>query len=64
VIDAIAAALQRPLSNRGNQTDAQRNADDIVLGARAAIGDLLNTDPFQASYRFTRACTQSAVANP
>src|SRR5215218_7390487 len=45
VADAIGRALTAPLSNRGTATLAERNADDIVVGARAAISDLLNTDP-------------------
>ena len=45
VIDAISGALQAPLSNRGTLTPAARNADAIVLAARAAMGDLLNGDP-------------------
>jgi cysteine desulfurase family protein (TIGR01976 family) len=45
VIEAIAAALAQPLSNRGRQTPAQRNADDIVVAARSAMADLLNADP-------------------
>jgi len=44
VIDAMADALRRPLSNRGRQTVAQRNADDIVVAARAATADLLDAD--------------------
>jgi cysteine desulfurase family protein (TIGR01976 family) len=44
VIDAIADALRRPLSNRGTQTAAQRHADDIVVGARSAMSDLLGAD--------------------
>jgi cysteine desulfurase family protein (TIGR01976 family) len=55
VIEAIGAAMQQPLSNRGRQTAAQRNADDIVLGARTAIGDLLHTDP--AGVIFGRSAT-------
>jgi cysteine desulfurase family protein (TIGR01976 family) len=45
VADAIGRALTSPLSNRGSTTLAERNADDIVTGARAAIGDLLGADP-------------------
>jgi len=45
VIDAIAAAMAQPLSNRGRASAAQRNADDIVLAARAAMADLLDADP-------------------
>lgn len=55
VIDAVAAAMRLPLSNRGRQTAAQRNADDIVRHARSAMGDLLNTD--QAGVVFGRSAT-------
>ena len=44
VIDAIGDALRRPLANRGHQTAAQRNAEEIVVGARSAVADLLNAD--------------------
>lgn len=42
VADAIRAALVAPLSNRGDLTPAQQNAEQIVLDARAALGDLLD----------------------
>jgi cysteine desulfurase family protein (TIGR01976 family) len=45
VAQAIAAALTAPLSNQGTVTASERNAEAIVTGARAAIGDLLNTEP-------------------
>jgi cysteine desulfurase family protein (TIGR01976 family) len=45
VADAIRLALLRPLSNRGNTTTAARNAEEIVVQCRHAIGDLLNADP-------------------
>lgn len=45
VARAVYDALAAPLSNRGRRTPAERNADDIVLGARAAMGDLLGVDP-------------------
>ena len=47
--DAVARAVHdtmvAPMSNRGTVTAAERRADAIVLGARAAMGDLLGTDP-------------------
>lgn len=43
--DAIRDALLHPLSNRGRTTQAERNADDIVVGARRAVADLLGADP-------------------
>ncbi|MGY4651161.1 cysteine desulfurase-like protein [Mycobacterium sp. URHB0021] len=45
VADAIRGALLRPLSNRGTTTTAARNAEEIVVQCRQAIGDLLNADP-------------------
>jgi cysteine desulfurase family protein (TIGR01976 family) len=45
VAEAIASALTAPLSNQGSVTAAERNAAAIVTDARAAIADLLNTEP-------------------
>ena len=45
VADAIAGALKSGLSNRGRTTAAERNADDITVGARLAGADLVNQDP-------------------
>ncbi len=45
VIEAMAEALRRPLSNRGSLTVAARNADVITRDARRAVADLLATDP-------------------
>lgn len=56
VIDAIADALARPLSNRGQYSLGERNADTIVTGARQAMGDLLGADP--AGIVFGRSATQ------
>lgn len=44
VADAIRDAMLRPLSNRGTTTTAARNAEDIVVQCRLALGDLLNAD--------------------
>jgi cysteine desulfurase family protein (TIGR01976 family) len=64
VADAIREALTSPISNRGVVTDAERNADSIVAGARAAIADLLGADSggvvfgrsmTQVTYDFARA---------
>ena len=41
VIDAIANALGGPLSNRGTTTVGERNAEQTVVDARAAIADLV-----------------------
>jgi cysteine desulfurase family protein (TIGR01976 family) len=45
VADAIRETMLRPLSNRGHNTTAERNAEDIVEQCRRALGDLLNADP-------------------
>lgn len=45
VADAIRDAMLGPLSNRGTSTAAARNAEDIVVQCRLALGDLLNADP-------------------
>ncbi|MFC3687825.1 cysteine desulfurase-like protein [Aquipuribacter hungaricus] len=41
VADAVRATLLAPLANRGTLTRAARNAEAVVQGARAALGDLL-----------------------
>ena len=56
VIDAIAGALAEPLSNRGDGTPGERNADAIVAEARRALADLLAADP--AGIVFGRSATQ------
>ncbi|MFE0447046.1 cysteine desulfurase-like protein [Streptomyces fungicidicus] len=56
VIEAIAAALSRPLSNRGDALPGERNAGTIVAGARRAMADLLGADP--AGVVFGRSATQ------
>ncbi|MEV6501847.1 cysteine desulfurase-like protein [Streptomyces prunicolor] len=56
VIEAITGALANPLSNRGQVTAGERNADGIVTRARAAMADLLGA---QASgIVFGRSATQ------
>jgi len=56
VIEAIAATLSAPLANRGHDNPAQRNAEHIVLDARAAMADYLGNDP--AGIVFGRSATQ------
>ncbi|WP_345651111.1 cysteine desulfurase-like protein [Streptomyces tremellae] len=56
VIDAVAAAMAAPLSNRGTLTKGERNADRIVTGARSALGDLLGAPP--GGLVFGRSATQ------
>jgi cysteine desulfurase family protein (TIGR01976 family) len=55
VVDAICRSLQAPLSNRGTATEAQRNAEEIVHGARRAMADLVGVDP--AGVVFGRSAT-------
>ncbi|MFE1512622.1 cysteine desulfurase-like protein (plasmid) [Streptomyces sp. DSM 116494] len=56
VIEAIGAALSRPLSNRGALLPGERNADSVVTEARRAMADLLGADP--AGIVFGRSATQ------
>lgn len=58
VADAMAAAMKGELANRARETQAGRNADDIVLAARAAMADLLGADP--AGIVFDRSMTAIA----
>jgi cysteine desulfurase family protein (TIGR01976 family) len=45
VARAIHDTLVAPLSNRGQLTEAERNADEVVLGYRSAMADLLGAEP-------------------
>lgn len=56
VIDAVAAALIGPLSNRGTVTRGESNAEQTVLDARAAIADLVGGEP--GGVVFGRSATQ------
>jgi cysteine desulfurase family protein (TIGR01976 family) len=56
VAQAIAAALTSGLSNRSRVTRAERNADDLTVGARLAGADLVNGDP--AGVIFGRSMTE------
>jgi cysteine desulfurase family protein (TIGR01976 family) len=64
VAESMAAAMTSGISNRGRVTAAERRADDVVVGARQAVADLLGCDPrgvvfarsmTQATYDFSRA---------
>lgn len=64
VAEAVATAMVSPVSNRGTVTASERRADELVTGARAAVGDLLGADPggvvfgrsmTQLTYDFARA---------
>jgi cysteine desulfurase family protein (TIGR01976 family) len=68
VADAIREVLASPISNRGIVTEAERNADAIVSGARAAMADLLGADAggvvfgrsmTQLTYDFARTLARS-----
>ena len=56
VARAVADTLTSPIANRGRITAAERTADDIVLGARQAMADLLGADPL--GIVFGRSATQ------
>ncbi len=56
VADAIRDALTSPIANRGTVTQAERNADAIVAGARTAMADLLGADA--GGVVFGRSMTQ------
>lgn len=56
VIDAIVDALAHPLAVRGTRNEGERNAEAIVAGARAALADLLGTEP--RGIVFGRSSTQ------
>ncbi|MCI3275136.1 cysteine desulfurase-like protein [Streptomyces cylindrosporus] len=56
VIRAIADTLAQPLSNRGQVTLGEHNAEAAVTGARGAMADLLGADP--AGIVFGRSATQ------
>ncbi|MGK5112402.1 cysteine desulfurase-like protein [Geodermatophilus sp. CPCC 205506] len=45
VAAAVAATLTAPIANRGRVTQAERNADDVVVAARRAVADLVGGDP-------------------
>jgi cysteine desulfurase family protein (TIGR01976 family) len=56
VADAVATTMTSALANRGSLTAAERRADEIVIAAREAMGDLLGTDP--QGIVFGRSMTQ------
>jgi cysteine desulfurase family protein (TIGR01976 family) len=56
VARAVADLLTSPITNRGRVTAAERQADDTVLEARAAVADLLGADP--RGVVFGRSATQ------
>ncbi|TDQ00993.1 cysteine desulfurase-like protein [Labedaea rhizosphaerae] len=56
VADAVRDAMVSPMANRGRVTAAERTADDITVGARQAMADLLNGEP--GGVVFGRSMTQ------
>src|SRR3954468_15830178 len=56
VARAVTDTLISPIANRGRITAAERTADDVVLGARQAMADLLGADP--RGIVFGRSATQ------
>ncbi len=56
VADAVARTMVSALANRGQLTAAERRADEIVVGARQAMADLLGTDA--GGIVFGRSMTQ------
>ncbi|MGI8699747.1 MAG: aminotransferase class V-fold PLP-dependent enzyme, partial [Nocardioidaceae bacterium] len=56
VADAVASTLTSAISNRGRVTRSSRRADEIVVAAREAVGDLLGTEP--GGVVFGRSMTQ------
>ena len=68
VADAVARTMVSALANRGRLTVAERRADEIVVGARQAMADLLGTDPggivygrsmTQLTYDFSRTLAKN-----
>ncbi len=55
VADAVRDTLAEAIANRGQLTAAERFADEVVVGARAAMADLLGADP--AGIVFGRSMT-------
>jgi len=57
VADAIAATMTAGLSNRGTVTSSERRAEEVVVGARLAVADLLGCDA--GGVVFARSMTQA-----
>src|SRR3954468_2232233 len=58
VATAVAATLTAPMAIRGRTTQAERNADDVVLAAPRAVADLVGGEPGGGG--FGRRATQLA----
>ena len=59
VARAVATTLTSSIANRGTVTEAERRAEEVVREARAAMGDLLGTDP--ATVIFGRSMTANTM---
>ena len=57
VAEAMAGSMTSGISNRGVVTAAERRAEDVVVGARQAVADLLGCDP--GGVVFARSMTQA-----
>ena len=55
--EAIATTMTAGISNRGVVTAAERRAEEVVVGARQAVADLLGCDP--GGVVFARSMTQA-----
>jgi cysteine desulfurase family protein (TIGR01976 family) len=55
VATAVAETMTMPMANRGSVTGAERNADAVVLAARAAVAELVAGNP--AGVVFGRSAT-------
>jgi cysteine desulfurase family protein (TIGR01976 family) len=69
---AVSASLTASISNRGSITQSERNADEIVVGFRHAVADLIDADPegvvygrswTQLTYDFSRTLAKKWGAN-
>ena len=56
VAHAVASTMGAGVANRGTVTEAERRAEEIVVGARAAVADLLGCQP--GGVVFGRSMTQ------
>jgi cysteine desulfurase family protein (TIGR01976 family) len=65
---AIADAITKPISNRNTNTESEKNAEELVLGFRKAVADLIDVDPngvvygrswTQITYDFSRTLAKT-----
>lgn len=66
--NAISNAITKPISNRNVTTQSERNAEEIVIAFRQAVGDLINAHPngvvygrswTQLTYDFSRTLAKT-----